>query len=643
MLLKCPWIQNFCIVQGMDDAESEDGGGGDGMEEGGSGVGVIRAAVKTLPDAPGVYRMLDARGDALYVGKAKSLRKRVASYTRPAQLAVRIQRMIAATASMLFVRTHTEAEALLLESNLIKKLRPRFNILMRDDKSFPYILIVEDHACPRLTRHRGARTVRGQYFGPFASALDVNRTLVALQRAFMLRNCSDSVFSARTRPCLEYHIKRCTAPCVNFVTPEEYAVQVEDARRFLGGQSRAVQDDLARRMQAASDAQDFEKAALYRDRIKALTAVQSRQIVNVEGLGDADIFALAQSGGKSGIQVFFFRAGQNFGNRSYFPRHDPEDAPEEILAAFLAQFYENKPVPPDILLSHEPAESALLAEALDARAGRRVKLSVPQRGTRRELIDFALRNARDALLREIGARTRDAALLEGVARVFGLEKPPQRIEIYDNSHVSGTDMIGAMVVAGPEGWIKNAYRKFNIKEAPRADDYAMMREVFSRRFREAGSAGSEGAVLPDLVLVDGGAGQLSAVLGVLKEIGLEGKFATVGVAKGPDRDAGRERFFRADAPPMSLPENDPVLHYLQRLRDEAHRFAIGTHRARRDRKLARSLLDDVPGIGAHRKKALLTHFGSASAVARAGLKDLREVEGISEKIARKIYEHFNET
>lgn len=623
----------------MDDGESENSGK-DTAEEAHSGVGVIRAAVKTLPDAPGVYRMLDARGEALYVGKAKSLKKRVSNYTRPAQLPVRIQRMIAATASMLFVRTHTEAEALLLESNLIKKLRPRFNILMRDDKSFPYIVIAEDHDYPRLTRHRGARTIRGQYFGPFASALDVNRTLVALQRAFMLRNCSDSVFSGRTRPCLEYHIKRCTAPCVEYVTQEDYAAQVADARRFLSGESRAVQDDLAARMQTASDAQDFEKAALYRDRIKALTAIQSRQIVNVEGLGDADIFALAQSEGKSGIQVFFFRAGQNFGNRSYFPRHDPEDAPEAILAAFLAQFYENKPIPPDILLSHEPMEKALLEEALNARAGRRVKLSVPQRGTRRELLDFALRNARDALIREIGARTRDAALLEGVARIFGLEKPPQRIEIYDNSHVSGTDMIGAMVAAGPEGWIKNAYRKFNIKDAPRADDYAMMREVFSRRFREAGNAD---AILPDLVLIDGGAGQLSAALGVLKDLGLEGKFATLGVAKGPDRNAGRERFFRADAPPFSLPENDPVLHYLQRLRDEAHRFAIGTHRARRDRKLARSLLDEVPGIGAHRKKALLTHFGSASAVARAGLKDLQEVEGISEKIARKIYEHFNET
>lgn len=603
-----------------------------------AGVETIRAAVRTLPDAPGVYRMLDARGDVLYVGKAKSLKKRVTSYTRPAQLPVRIQRMIAATASMMFVRTHTEAEALLLESNLIKKLRPRFNILMRDDKSFPYILIAEDHDYPRLTRHRGARTVRGQYFGPFASALDVNRTLIALQRAFMLRNCSDSVFSGRTRPCLEYHIKRCTAPCVQHVSHKEYAAQVEDARRFLSGESRAVQEDLAARMRAASDAQDFEKAALYRDRIKALTAIQSRQIVNVEGLGDVDVFALAQSGGKSGIQVFFFRAGQNFGNRAYFPRHDPEETPEAILSAFLAQFYENKPVPAEIFLSHEPAEKAVLEEALDARAGRKVKLSVPQRGTRYDLVDFALRNAQDALLRELGAQMRDGVLLEGVARFFGLEKPPQRIEIYDNSHVSGTDMIGAMVVAGPGGWIKNAYRKFNIKDAPRADDYAMMREVFSRRFRDAGNAE---AVLPDLVLIDGGAGQLSAALGVLRDLGLAEKFAVAGVAKGPDRNAGRERFFRGDGSVLSLPENDPVLHYLQRLRDEAHRFAIGTHRARRDRKLARSLLDEVAGIGAHRKKALLLHFGSAGAVARAGIRDLQEVEGISEKIARKIYDHFN--
>lgn len=613
----------------------------DSADGAGIGVEIVRAALATLPEAPGVYRMLDARGEALYVGKARSLKKRVASYARPERLPLRLQRMVAATASMAFVRTHTEAEALLLESNLIKKLKPRFNILMRDDKSFPYILIAEDHDFPRLTKHRGAREIPGQYFGPFASGLDVNRTLVALQRAFMLRNCSNAAFAGRTRPCLEYHIKRCTAPCVGFVSREDYAAQVEDARKFLSGKSRQVQDDLAARMREASDAQDFEKAALYRDRIKALTAVQARQIVNVEGLGDVDLFALTQSEGRSCVQVFFFRAGQNLGNRGYFPRHDPEESPEAILAAFLAQFYENKPIPAEIILSHEPMEKALLEEALGTRGGCKAKLLIPRRGMRRELVDFALGNARDALAREIGARAKDAALLEGVAKLFDLEKPPQRIEIYDNSHVSGVDMIGAMVVAGPEGWVKNAYRKFNIKDAPRGDDYAMMREVFSRRFGKA-EDGAE-AILPDLVLVDGGAGQLSAALEALRALGLDGKFALAGVAKGPDRNAGREKFFQEGAEPFQLPERDPVLHYIQRLRDEAHRFAIGAHRARRGRKVARSLLDDVPGIGAHRKKALLTHFGSAGAVARAGLKDLQAVEGISDKIARKIYAHFNET
>lgn len=605
-----------------------------------AGVAVIRQALAPLPDAPGVYRMLDQAGEALYVGKAKSLRRRVAAYTRPTRLPLRLRRMIAATAAMEFIRTHTETEALLLESNLIKKLRPRFNILMRDDKSFPYILIADDHDYPRLTKHRGARSVKGRYFGPFASGLDVNRTLVALQRAFMLRNCSDGVFAARTRPCLEYHVKRCTAPCVDYVTQEDYAAQVRDAERFLSGKSREVQEDLVRRMNAASEKEDFEKAALYRDRVKALTAIQARQIINVPGLGDADVLALAQQDGRSCIQVFFFRAGQNFGNRSYFPRHDPEERPEAILSAFMAQFYENKPVPPEILVSHAPVESDLLETALGARSGHKVKIALPVKGTRRALVDSAQRNAAEALARSVGERMKDAALLARLADAFGIKAPLQRIEVYDNSHVSGTDMVGAMIVAGPEGWIKASYRKFNIKSAAQGDDYAMMREVFSRRFRRGLEGQQE--ILPDLVLIDGGAGQVGAAADTLDALGLNGAFPIVGVAKGPDRNAGREKFFRPGQPVFQFGDADPVLHYLQRLRDEAHRFAIGAHRGRRDRKLARSLLDDIAGIGARRKRALLTHFGSAGAVARAGLKDLQDVEGISEKFARKIYDHFHD-
>lgn len=608
-----------------------------------TGAGIIRSFVGSLPEAPGVYRMIDAQGDVLYVGKARSLRRRVAAYTRPGQLPLRLQRMIAATASMEFIRTQTETEALLLESNLIKKLKPRFNILMRDDKSFPYILIAEAHPFPRLAKHRGARTVKGRYFGPFASGLDVNRTLVALQRAFMLRNCSDGVFALRTRPCLEYHIKRCTAPCVNYVSREAYALQVAEAAAFLSGRSRDVQDDLVQQMQEASQAEDFEKAALYRDRIKALTAIQSRQIVNIEKLGDADVFAIVRKEGRTCINVFFFRAGQNFGNRSYFPRHDEEEKLEAILSAFLAQFYENKPVPPKILVSHAVTEKALLESALGARAGCRVCILVPQRGSQRSIVDFAEKNAHESLVRDVGHRIQDAAILEKLARFFDLPFPPRRIEVYDNSHVAGTDMIGAMIVAGAEGLIKNAWRKYNIRTAGRGDDYAMMREVFARRFRDVAHAEAKDAVLPDLVLVDGGAGQLSAVTGVLKDLGLENRFTIVGVAKGPDRNAGRERFFRVGCEPLTFPESDPVLHYLQRLRDEAHRFAIGAHRARRDRKLAQSLLDEIAGIGASRKRALLNHFGSAGAVARAGVEDLQTVEGISEKIARKIYGHFHET
>lgn len=602
--------------------------------------------------------MLDERGQALYVGKARSLKKRVVTYAHTGKLPLRLQRMVATTASMEVIRTHTEAEALLLESNLIKKLKPRYNILLRDDKSFPYILIADDHAFPQLKKHRGARKVKGSYFGPFAGAGAVNRTIATLQRVFKLRNCNDSVFAQRTRPCLQYHIKRCTAPCVGKVSESGYAAQVEQARAFLSGESRSVQEQFAREMQKASDVQDYETAAEYRDRIRALTAVQARQDINIEGIGDADVLALVQKGGKSCVQVFFFRAGQNFGGQSYFPRHDSDDVPEKILSVFLAQFYENKPVPPQIYASHEPAERELLEEALATR------IATPRRGKRKRLTDFVLKNAEDALSRHLREEAGQAELLDGVADLFGLETPPGRIEVYDNSHISGTNMVGAMIVAGPEGFRKNAYRKFNIREADAGDDYGMMREVMSRRFgRLLSSASSRRkpdscsaspedsgtysdndsfSDWPDLVLIDGGKGQLGAVREALEEIGIWDDLTVVAIAKGPDRNAGREQFFLDNRKMFQLPENSPVLHYLQRLRDEAHRFAIGAHRARRKEGIKKSPLDTVPGIGAARKKALLMHFGSAKAVAEAGLHDLEQVEGISKTMAAKIYDRFHE-
>jgi excinuclease ABC subunit C len=608
------------------------------------GSGVIADFVKTLPDSPGVYRMIDPSGDVLYVGKAKSLKKRMVSYTRTEALPLRLRRMVALTHTMEFIRTHTEVEALLLESNLIKKFKPRFNILMRDDKSFPYILIATDHPTARLTRHRGARKARGHYFGPFASALDVNRTLVALQRAFMIRTCSDGVFENRTRPCLEYHIKRCTAPCTGLVTPQAYQAQVDDALRFLSGKSRDVQADLAQSMQEASDALDFETAARLRDRIKALTAIQARQTVNVPDLGDADAFGLVTENGRTGLQVFFFRAGQNFGNRPYFPRHAPEDTPEVILSAFLAQFYENKPVPPLVLLSHPPTDRDLLEEALTRRADQRVHLSVPERGLKKDLMDQIIANARDSLRRESLARMKDAALGQGLAALLGLPAAPQRIEVYDNSHLGGTGMVGAMIVAGPEGFQKSAYRKFNIRHAAKSDDYGMMREVLRRRFAPLKPERARGQpIRPDLLLIDGGAGQLSAVWETLDSLALDPPPAVMGIAKGPERNAGRETFFLRGRAPFDLPPDDPVLHYLQRLRDEAHRFTIGAQRTRRKSTLGESILDSVPGIGSSRKKALLRHFGSAQAVASAGLDDLEKVAGISRETAQRIYAHFHET
>ncbi len=613
-----------------------------------AGATVLRAALADMSSGPGVYRMLDAEGEALYVGKARSLRRRVAQYLQWSRLPLRLQRMVAGTRRVEIVVTHTEVEALLLESNLIKRLMPRFNVLLRDDKSFPYIALLDEHAFPQIAKHRGARVRKGAYFGPFASAGAVNQTLTAMQRAFLLRSCSDSVFSNRTRPCLLFQIKRCSAPCVGRIGEAEYAGLVAEARAFLSGRSREAQEGFAARMQQAADALDFETAALYRDRIRALTQVQSRQDINIESIGDADVVALHHEGGVASIQVFFFRGGRNCGNRPYFPRHDRADDPGEILAAFLGQFYDDKPPPGLVLLSAEVPERALLAEALSARAGHRVEVHVPERGDKRKAVEHALANAREALVRRRVDDARQAELLAGVAAAFGLPAPPERIEVYDNSHIMGREAVGAMVVAGSAGFMKSAYRKFNIRpDGPggpvvAGDDYAMMRQVLSRRFARAlrDDPDRDEGTWPDLVLVDGGAGQLEAAHAALAELGIEG-LALVGVAKGPDRDAGRERFFMRGREPFQLPPGDPVLFFLQRLRDEAHRFAIGTHRARRSALIQGSALDEVPGIGPRRKKALLLHFGSARAVARAGLADLEAVNGIDRATARKIYDHFN--
>jgi excinuclease ABC subunit C len=605
------------------------------------GVAAIRAVLKTMPPNPGVYRMLDRKGDALYIGKASNLKNRVASYTHVARLPHRLQRMVAETHSLEIVITHTEVEALLLECNLIKRMLPRYNVLLRDDKSFPYIQLTGDHAFPQLTKHRGARGDAGDYFGPFASAGAVNRTLIALQRAFLLRSCSDSTFASRTRPCLLYQIKRCSAPCVGRIDAEGYARLMTEARDFLSGRSHEVQGRLATRMQELADRREYESAGTVRDRIRALTQVQGRQDVNLDGLGDADVVAMHQAGGNTSIQVFFFRGGQNWGNRAYFPSHARHLEAAEVMGAFLGQFYENKPSPPLILLSHEPVEADLIARALGANAGRKVELLRPTRGDKKKLVEAALFNAREALGRRLAESSAQRKLLEGVALAFGLESTPQRIEVYDNSHIQGSHAVGAMIVAGPEGFIKNAYRKYTIRGpgAP-GDDYAMMREVLSRRFARALKENPDRSNWPDLVLIDGGAGQLSAGCQVLADLGVS-DVITVAVAKGPDRDAGRERFFRPHQPPLSLEPKDPVLYFLQRLRDEAHRFAIGAHRAKRNKAIGVSLLDEVAGIGAARKKALLHHFGSARAVAAAGLTDLERVEGISRIVAKKIYDHFH--
>jgi excinuclease ABC subunit C len=613
------------------------------------GVAVIEAQLATMPLTPGVYRMLDGKGDALYVGKARSLKKRIAAYTQPARLPERLRRMVNETVTMEIVTTHTEAEALLLEANLIKRLKPRFNIVLRDDKSYPWLLLTEDHDFPQIAKHRGARLRKGSYFGPFASAWAVNQTVTAMQRVFLLRSCADTVFANRTRPCLLHQIRRCSAPCVGRIGKEDYAALVAQARAFLSGKASSVQQDLAAEMEQAAEGLEFERAAAIRDRIRALTHVQGTDVINPASLTDADVIAAWQIAGQTCVEVFFIRGGRNNGNRAFFPTHTKtEDAPT-VLAAFIAQFYDDKPPPPVLLLNHALPEQDLIAEALTLKAhtfgaNRKVEILVPQRGEKHAVVAHAELNAREALERKLAESAGQAKLLEGVAETFGLPAPPERIEVYDNSHIMGANAYGVMIVGGPEGFVKSAYRKFGIRGpiAP-GDDFAMMREVLQRRFgralkEEAEAPGS--AAWPDLVLIDGGAGQLSAAREVMNDLGV-GDVPLVAIAKGPDRDAGREWFHMAGREPLQLPPRDPVLYYLQRLRDEAHRFAITTHRAGRSKTLVTSELDEVPGIGPGRKRALLNHFGSARGVKQAGLVDLESAPGISKEIARRVYAHFH--
>lgn len=603
------------------------------------GCTVLKGYLATMPETPGVYRMLSAKSAVLYVGKAKNLKKRVFSYTQRERLPIRLQRMVALTTTMELVVTHTETEALLLEANLIRQYQPPFNILLRDDKSYPYLLIARDHPFPQLVKYRGSKDRPGWYFGPFASTQAVNETLGIVTRAFRLRTCSDSVFAHRTRPCLQYHIKRCSGPCVKRIGAEAYAQDVADVRAFLGGRDDALLADLQKKMQEASAAQDYEYATQIRDRIRLLSSIHAKQTINLAGLGDADVIALHREGNTSCFQVFFFRNDRNYGTRTFFPRHDAGVEDAALFASFLTQFYADKPVPKQLLLSHAVAEEDLIREAFSAREKTHITFLYPERGDKKRLIDMALNNAREALARHLSDKENQSVLLDGVAKIFGLSLPPQRIEIFDNSHISGQHALGAMVVAGPDGFIKKAYRTFNIKnEALKGDDYGMMREVLQRRFSRA--LREEGSPLPDLLLIDGGQGQLTAALETLAALDLSA-IPTVGIAKGPERNAGRERFFMADREPFMLEPRDPVLYYLQRLRDEAHRFAIGSHRARRTRTITASPLDAIEGIGPTRKKKLLLHFGSAQGVARAGLEDLKRVPGISEDLARVIYGFFN--
>ncbi len=633
-----------------------------------TGVDVVRSYLTSLQNSPGVYRMVSATGKVLYVGKAKQLRKRVTSYTNLTNQSNRIRRMVSETATMEFVTTHTEAEALLLESNLIKRYAPRYNILLRDDKSFPQILVTGHHDFAQILKHRGAQKRKGEYFGPFASAWAVNETLAFLQKVFLLRTCTDAVFEARTRPCLLYQIKRCSGPCDDRVSKDAYGELVDQARAFLSGRSNSIQQDLATKMQAASDQQAYEEAAQFRDRIQALTRIQAHQDINLSGMPPTDVIAIYQDSGNYCIQIFFYRGGRNYGNRAYFPAHARDETADVVLEAFLGQFYAQTPPPGQLLLSARIPNRELVAEALGIRAERRVHIRVPTRGDKRKLVMHAETNARAALSRRMAESATQRKLLDGLGHVMQMDGAPERIEVYDNSHVSGTDAVGAMIVAGPEGFVKNAYRKFNIKGAvptvpvdtqvsaplsyglsdkpqepySAGDDFAMMREVLTRRFSRAMKEDPDRTLgqWPDLLLIDGGLGQLNAARLVLEELGIE-DIAVAGVAKGPDRNAGRERIFLPDKSPISLEARDPVLYFIQRLRDEAHRFAIGTHRKKRGKSTQKSALDEIPGIGGQRKKALLHHFGAASAVAAAGREDLSSVDGISAAMAGKIYDWFH--
>jgi excinuclease ABC subunit C len=610
-----------------------------------TGAGAIEAALATMPAGPGVYRMLDAKGEALYVGKARSLKRRVSAYTQTGRLPERLRRMVSETVAMEIVTTHTEAEALLLEANLIKRLKPRFNIVLRDDKSYPWLMLTEDHPFPQITKHRGAQVRKGSYWGPFASAWAVNQTVHAMQRVFLLRSCQDTVFANRTRPCLLFQIRRCSAPCVGRIEREAYARLVAQAKAFLAGKSASVQRELAAEMEQASAALEFERAAAVRDRIRGLTHVQGSDVINPASLEDADVIAAWQIGGQTCVQVFFVRGGRNNGNRPFFPAHGKTEEAPAVLSAFIAQFYDDKPPPPLILTNHPLPEQALVGEALSLKAGRRVEIAVPQRGEKRAVVAHAETNAREALERRLAESAGQAKLLEGVAALFHLPAAPERIEVYDNSHTMGTAPYGVMIVAGQEGFVKSAYRKFAIRGpvAP-GDDFAMMREVLARRFgrlvKAEAEAGDGHADWPDLVLIDGGAGQLSAARATLQDLGVN-DVPLVAIAKGLDRDAGREWFHMDGVPPFQLPPRDPVLYYLQRLRDEAHRFAITTHRAGRTKSLMRSELDEIAGIGAARKRALLNHFGSARGVKQAGLPALEAAPGISREIARRVYAHFH--
>ena len=610
-----------------------------------TGYKVIQKYISTLDSSPGVYRMLDDQARVLYVGKARNLKARVSNYARPSGHSGRISRMISETSSMMFLTTRTETEALLLEQNLIKQLKPRYNVLLRDDKSFPNILVTTEHRFPQIKKHRGAKSEKGAYYGPFASAGSVNRTLSQLQRVFMLRNCTDAMFESRTRPCLQYQIKRCSGPCVDRISTDEYGAAVKDAQRFLSGRSTEIQEKLAAQMAAASEAMEFEQAAGLRDRIRALTQVQTTQGINPRTVSETDIVALHLEAGQACVQVFFIRANQNWGNRDFYPRVAADMSHAEVMEAFLGQFYGTKEPPRSVILSHDIENADLMQQLLSDKLARKVDITVPLRGEKLELISGALRNAKESLARKMAETATQAKLLRGVAEAFDLDQPPQRIEVYDNSHIQGSNAVGAMIVAGPEGLMKNSYRKFNIASEGLSpgDDFGMMKEVLTRRFKRLLKEDPDRSLdhWPDLLLIDGGAGQVSAVAKVMAEFGVE-DIPMVGVAKGIDRDLGKEEFHMRGQRPFALQRNDPVLYFIQRLRDEAHRFAIGTHRAKRAKAIGATPLDDIAGVGASRKRALLAHFGSAKAVSRANLADLKAVEGISAAMAEKIFGFFHE-